>query len=53
MKTLRLVPLFACIFAGIDVGLYTAARATPFEPLLAGLSVYAILFALYTIKATR
>lgn len=53
MKTLRLMPLFACIIAAVSTGLFTALWGTPYEPVVAGLSVYGILFALYTIKSSR
>jgi hypothetical protein len=53
MKILRLTPLFACILAGACVGCAVYFYGTGAEPALAGTSVYAILFALYTIKSSR
>lgn len=46
MKTIRLYPIYAIILAGAVVGLWRRS-------FLAGLAVYAVLFALYAIKASR
>jgi hypothetical protein len=53
MKTLRLMPLFASIFAGACVGVYAALPVTSLKFVMAGMSVYAVLVALYAIKSSR